>query len=191
MALRFGHRISYDVDIFLHDAQILGYLSPRLNDLSGSLADSYTEAANGIKITTGRGDIDFVVAADVTRDEPVLAPVPGMALNILVQSPAEILAKKLQYRGFKFTHRDIFDLAMLLENDPASVDGAVKACSAVEVDKAVGIMRSRLGRLAIEVPDYVNPTPAFEPLGGRLDEVIGAFVSRFSPLTKPQGRGQL
>ncbi len=185
MAQRFGHRISYDVDIFLHDAQMLGHLSPRLNDLSASLSDAYTEAANGIKITTPNGDIDFVVAADVTRDEPALVPVPGMNLSMLVQSPAEILAKKLQYRGFKFTHRDIFDLAMLVEQDPASVDGALQACSAVEVDKAVGIMRSRIGKLAKEVPDYVNPTPAFEPLLGRLDEVIEAFVKRLSPRPKP------
>lgn len=181
MALRYAHRISYDVDIFLHDAQLLGYLSPRLNDLSASLSDVYTEVANGIKITTDKGDIDFVVAADVTGDKPALVSAPGLERVIWVQSPAEILAKKLQYRGFKFTHRDIFDLAMLLEQDPASVDRALAACSAVEVDKAVRIMRSRLGKLGAEMSDYVNPTPSFEPLLLRLDAVIGAFVSRPEP----------
>ena len=69
---------------------------------------------------------------------------------------------------------------MLVEQDPASVDRAVAACSVVEVGKAVEIMRSRLGRLSTEVPEYVNPMPAFESLLLRVDEAIGSFVERFS-----------
>ena len=37
LALRYGHRISYDVDIFVTDAQLIPFLSPRLNDAAASL----------------------------------------------------------------------------------------------------------------------------------------------------------
>jgi hypothetical protein len=54
LALRYTHRISYDVDIFLDDAQLLGFLSPRLDEFVASITDQYREAANGIKLITTR-----------------------------------------------------------------------------------------------------------------------------------------
>ena len=40
---RHRHRISKDVDIFVPDAQWLGYLTPRLNVRAESLASDYLE----------------------------------------------------------------------------------------------------------------------------------------------------
>lgn len=179
MALRFDHRISYDADIFLHDAQILPYISPRLNDITGALSDEYTEQANGLKITTKFGDIDFVVAADITGERPVQMEVAGLDRTVAVQTPAEILAKKIQYRGFKFTHRDMFDLAMLLEQDRDSVTSAVSSCAPIEVAKALEVMRDRLPTFEAELPDYVNPTRAFTSLVGRATGLIKNFITKF------------
>src|SRR5258708_21923163 len=114
LALGYEHRISYDVDIFLHDAQVLPYLAPRLNDIAASIALSHEESANGLKIVTHGGGIDLLGTAGVTDIAP-------LATNIgetpaVVHAPAEILAQKIQYRGYQFTHPGIFDLAMLLEN---------------------------------------------------------------------------
>lgn len=46
LSLRYGHRISHDVDIFFTDAQILPVISPRLNHEVMLLAPSYKEGAN-------------------------------------------------------------------------------------------------------------------------------------------------
>ncbi len=184
LALRYGHRISYDVDIFLNDVQAVGYLSPRVNEIAASLAESYDESANGIKIVTGHGDIDFLVAADVTQ----LAPEHGMVQgrNTAIQMPAEILAKKIQYRGYQFTHRDIFDLAVLMERDPGQVTIAIRSCSREAVRQTAQMIAARLLRLSSELADYINPTERFVPLVDRAATIVREFpgvseASRASP----------
>ena len=178
MAHVYGHRISYDADIFLHDVQALTYLSPRLNDVAASLAEHYDEQANGIKLTTGRGDIDFVVAADVTTAPPQPVSIPGIAGPVQMQDAAEILAKKIQYRGVYFTHRDMFDLAMLLQQSPPSVDLAFAQCAPGAVAQAVDAMRLRLPVLTVELPGYVNPTPGFRHLLVDAEKILAEFLKR-------------
>lgn len=178
MAYIYGHRISYDADIFLHDVQVLTYLSPRLNDVAASLAEHYDEQANGIKLTTGRGDIDFVVASDVTNAPPQPVLIRGIAKPVQMQDAAEILAKKIQYRGFRFTHRDMFDLAMLLQQNPASVDLAFAQCAPTAVAQAVDVMWQRLPVLTAELPNYVNPTPGFRHLLVDAEKILDEFLKR-------------
>lgn len=156
VASRLDHRISYDVDIFVRDPQILGYLSPRLNEMAMALCESYEESAVGLKIVTKIGDIDFVVARDLTAEPCVVETIDGRPTP--THTNAEILAKKIEFRGFKFTHRDMFDLAVLIEREPSSVEIAVAACSRANLEKALDIVRKSAGRLAEELPDYVNPT---------------------------------
>ncbi|MBL8833882.1 MAG: nucleotidyl transferase AbiEii/AbiGii toxin family protein [Rhodospirillales bacterium] len=175
IALRLGHRISYDADIFLYDAQVLGYLSPRLDNFSAEFAESYSESANGLKIVTRYGDIDFVVATDVTPDAPIEeridegAPVP-------THSNAEILAKKVKYRGFAFTHRDVFDLAVLIDRERTSVDHALACCSRAEIEQTFDICLARAPRLAAELPDYVNPTRFGERYMREAAGIVGTYI---------------
>jgi hypothetical protein len=65
----FSHRHSKDIDIFLNDPQVLLYLSPRTNDIAERVADagSYQEASNFIKFITSHGEIDFIVAPQLTK----------------------------------------------------------------------------------------------------------------------------
>jgi hypothetical protein len=159
LALRYDHRISYDVDVFMHDAQILGFLSPRLNDFAASIAGEYQEAANGIKLVTAHGDIDFIVAASVTECPPDATVVEGV--ETLLDTPAEILAKKIQYRGIAFAQRDIFDLAAVMREETAEADAAVRACTADAVAATAQAIAGYLPRLAVELPTYVNPTARY------------------------------
>jgi hypothetical protein len=46
LMLRYEHRLSRDVDIFLRDAQALTALSPRLNRQSAELSDDYVESCS-------------------------------------------------------------------------------------------------------------------------------------------------
>jgi hypothetical protein len=187
MAMRFDHRISYDVDIFLTDAQLLGYLSPRLNDMALALAKSYDESANGIKIVTARGDIDFVVSRDLTGDAIVHETIDGIATP--THSNAEILAKKIEFRGFAFTHRDMFDLAVLIDREPASVEQALVACSATSIANAAAMIRRQIARLPSDLPAYVNPTASGAAYIALAPKLLKSFLARHAPHasnSKPQ-----
>lgn len=157
LAFRLGHRISYDADIFLTDAQYLGHLSPRLNPVAEALARSYTEQGNSLKIVTSLGDIDFIVSRDLTRFPPILERIGGTETPC--HTNAEILAKKIEYRGFAFALRDMFDLAVLIDRDPRSVEIALAACSGGAIDQAKARIDAEIGALATNLPDFVNPTP--------------------------------
>jgi Nucleotidyl transferase AbiEii toxin, Type IV TA system len=157
LALRYGHRISYDVDLFVNDAQIIPYLSPRVNDAVAALVGyDVAEDSTSLQIRRPEGFIDIVVAASLTQ--PGVEPETILGGMVPAQTPEEILAKKMQHRGHAFTHRDCFDLAMLLERDPTRVAAAEAACS----DFKLMLLRQRLDLLlpvlSAELPDYVNPT---------------------------------
>ena len=65
------------------------------------------------------GEIDFVAAPPLTTK-----PAQEETLfdhRILVESSSEIIGKKVWQRGFEFTARDIFDLAMVAEREPQAL----------------------------------------------------------------------
>src|SRR5438128_2145859 len=65
--LHCAHRMSRAIDVFLKDAQALPLLSPRLNDRAAGLARDHVEASNFVKLACTDGEIDFIVAPDLTE----------------------------------------------------------------------------------------------------------------------------
>jgi len=116
---RYRHRISKDIDIFLDDPQFLGCLTPRLNDNAEQLTQNYDEQSGYLKLYLPEGEIDFIVAGPLTHQPTRLESIFGR--DVQVETSTEIVAKKVWYRGAEFTARDIFDLAMVVENDPAAL----------------------------------------------------------------------
>jgi len=114
----YHHRYSKDIDIFLTDVQYLPRLSPRLNDYIESDHDygGAEEQSNFIKIKL-KGDIyiDFIAAPYLTKNPTQKLPVHGRKIN--VETPQEIVVKKMFYRADQFKSRDIFDLAVIVEFD--------------------------------------------------------------------------
>jgi hypothetical protein len=173
LALRYAHRVSYDVDVFLRDAQVLGFLSPRLNDFAVSITTEYQEAANSLKLVTARGDIDFIVAGDVSRHPPESLVVEGIAT--LVEAPVEIFAKKIQYRGISFALRDVFDLAVIMREDPTVAKAAVQACTPDAVEATAQAIAIHLPQLESELPGYVNPTARYRSFVRDIPGIVRAF----------------
>ena len=103
LALR--HRISHDIDLFIRDPQWIGYLSPRLNDRFEGVIAGYSEEANAIKLRLPDGEIDFIVGMSLLGLPAESHPDTSFALEPV----AEVLAKKLFYRGWALTSRDVFD----------------------------------------------------------------------------------
>lgn len=121
MMMTYSHRDSKDIDIFITDPQLIGYLSPRLQDdiqtISGFTA--YDEQAAVLKLILDTGEIDFIVAASLTKEPFERWKFEGR--TILRETPVEIVAKKVFYRAVDFRVRDVFDLACLLERQPEAV----------------------------------------------------------------------
>ncbi|WP_306620357.1 nucleotidyl transferase AbiEii/AbiGii toxin family protein [Massilia scottii] len=66
LMLRYGHRFSKDIDIFVPDPQSLGFVTPRLSDVAESITGDYVEAANYVKLYLPEGEIDFVATPNLT-----------------------------------------------------------------------------------------------------------------------------
>jgi hypothetical protein len=118
---RHRHRLSKDIDIFIDNAEYLGYLNPRLSDVAESLTTDYVEDTEYLKLRFPEGEIDFVVAAPLSENPAILETVLGRPF--LVETSTEIVAKKVWHRGTDFTARDIFDLAMVAERKPEVLKG--------------------------------------------------------------------
>jgi Nucleotidyl transferase AbiEii toxin, Type IV TA system len=72
-----------------------------------------------VKLLLPEGEIDFVVSANLTDpgyDQWMLLERP-----VKVETAAEIVAKKMWHRGDRATARDLFDLSLVIERDPAAL----------------------------------------------------------------------
>jgi hypothetical protein len=141
LMLALEHRISDDIDLFIRDPQWIGYLTPRLNDRFETGLKNYDENAVSLKLKYAEGEIDFIVGMS-------LLGLPGETspdTPLLLEPVAEVLSKKLFYRGWALTPRDLFDwwaietrlphllepdkLGQLLKTKSAEIDHALDAIS--------------------------------------------------------------
>ncbi len=155
LALKIHHRISYDIDIFLEDAGHLRALSPFRNLASRAITDRWQEPGHYLKLEREEGGIDFVVAARQTDLTPWLYKFKNR--EVPVEEPAEILAKKLKYRGSRIIPRDIFDILSVHRFDPAIVKTAVTAAPDA-ARRAADRIRRIEQRYRETIGDEVNPT---------------------------------
>jgi predicted nucleotidyltransferase component of viral defense system len=159
LMFRFEHRLSKDIDFFMHDVQWLSLLAPRLNDTVAAMVADYVEQPNGIKLVLPHGDIDFVVARPVTEAKAV-ATLEFMGRTFLLESTEEILAKKLFYRAARFQPRDVFDLVVAAE-----LDGRAAARAVVAAASRKDVVSRSLERMLLtpidELPRQILPLGDF------------------------------
>jgi len=128
LMFRFEHRLSKDIDFFMHDVQWLSLLTPRLNDTTAAMTTNYLEQGSGLKLVLPHGDIDFVVSGPVT-DAGAIDRLEFMGHTFLLEATEEILAKKLFYRAARFQPRDVFDFVVAVESDRESAARALAAAA--------------------------------------------------------------
>lgn len=141
LMLALNHRISHDIDLFIRDPQWIGYISPRLNDRVEAISPNYEEAADFIKLRMPEGEIDFIVRGSLLGlpdESDHDTPLP-------LEPVAEVLAKKLFYRGAALTPRDLFDWWVVGTRLPSQVPNA--ALGLLLANKLPGI-RNALGYLS-------------------------------------------
>jgi Nucleotidyl transferase AbiEii toxin, Type IV TA system len=129
LMFRFEHRLSKDIGFFMHDAQWLTVLTPRLNDATAAMTATYQEQGNSLKLVLPCGDIDFIVSGPVS-EASATESLAFMGRTFMLEATEEILAKKLFYRAAQFQPRDVFDFVVTIEKDRASAARALAAATA-------------------------------------------------------------
>lgn len=112
MMLQIDHRESHDVDIFLADAQLLGFLDPAKHDFHFEImpADYQGDGARFLKLSfKDIGEIDYIVGDALTAEPTTKQTVERKA--VLLETIPEIITKKIYHRGGTIKPRDIFDVA--------------------------------------------------------------------------------
>ncbi|WP_373987795.1 nucleotidyl transferase AbiEii/AbiGii toxin family protein [Duganella sp. BuS-21] len=122
LMLRYGHRFSKDIDIFVPDPQSLGFVTPRLSDVVDAITANYVEGAAYVKLYLPEGEIDFVAAPNLTSPGFTIETILGH--QVRVETSAEIIAKKMWHRGDRITGRDIFDFALIAAREPEALMAA-------------------------------------------------------------------
>jgi hypothetical protein len=148
MMLQIGHRESRDVDIFLSDAQLLGFLDPSKHDFDFEIrpSDYKGDGTRFLKLSFEFGEIDFIVASSLTSSPAAEATVEDEA--VLLETVPEVIAKKIYHRGNSIMPRDIFDIAAGSEKHAESIIKELASYSDKVASTLVAIDKLR--------PDFVN-----------------------------------
>jgi len=172
LMLKYNHRFSKDVDIFVPDAQCLGFLSPRINDAAEVVTRAYDEQANSLKLYYKEGEVDFVAATSLTESPFEAMALMGRMVN--VETPLEIVAKKLRFRAADFKARDLFDLALVLEREPSSLPALSPLIQEQKSSLSKRFLQADTAlREDFEAIDVLDYNPTFEACRTRLEEVVG------------------
>lgn len=175
LMLSLEHRISDDIDLFIRDPQWIGYLTPRLNDRFEDVINGYDEGATSLKLRLPGGEIDFIVSMSLLG----LADEVSADCAFALEPVAEVLAKKLFYRGWALTPRDLFDWRMIETKLPPAqthapqianlvagrIDGIYAALTVLENSS-----KAQLTWEGIRAPELPNFKESVQWAQTRLDE---------------------
>ena len=162
LAIHHGHRISYDIDIFVDSSRTLKDLAPNRNPAVHALlaGGSYEYPGNYLKLRLPSGEIDVIVAAPRTTDPT--RPWTFAGETIQIDTPWETAIKKMFFRPSQFLIRDVFDLAVVVDRDPEELAAALP-----EIDDRIDRLVDRIDLLrpvyAERVVGEVNPTKVGRP----------------------------
>ena len=189
LMLQISHRESHDIDLFIDDAQYLPYLNPQTQDYDLALApsDYETDGTRALKIVfDGVGEIDFICCEPVTEKPFTKAEIRGR--NIRLETPAEILAKKVVFRGSHLQPRDMFDIAAVAQ--AMGTDYVVEACSRFPgaCREALRVTENMSPKLVDSVTEKLLVFEGFFGLQGRAQiiakEILAAAITRSAALLR-------
>ena len=124
----FQHRLSFDIDLFLIDQQYLSYFSPKhwIEDTSNFNSSQYIDTHNHIGVVSAN-NIKVDVLVDSSSDSILIDDTKTiLPFNIRVESIEDILAKKIVFRKKDNKARDIFDIAVAIQNDENIIQKLLK-----------------------------------------------------------------
>jgi hypothetical protein len=154
------------------DPYVISGLSPRLDGTTERLTDDYSEMSNFLKLRFPEGEVDFIIAPKLVDDVPFVERVVR-GRSVKVESPVEIVAKKCFYRADDFTARDIFDLAVLVHDEPQTAERYRDALLAKRSN-----LERRLGMMRLTVDADSGTVERATRVRERVQEAIDAIAAR-------------
>ncbi|MGH8512903.1 MAG: nucleotidyl transferase AbiEii/AbiGii toxin family protein [Gammaproteobacteria bacterium] len=180
LMLHCEHRRSKDIDIFLRDPQYLTALSPRLNDHTEALTGRYLEQSNFLKLIFDGGEVDFIIAPSLTIEPYTITTVLGTETKTRMETPVEIVAKKVYFRPDEFAVRDVFDFAFVLDHDPRAISTNLEVLVAKSDLLSLRLERLRaLGSFPARARAALDPLPKGLPYLESAMEKVMEFLGRY------------
>lgn len=177
LMLRYQHRLSKDIDIFVPDPQYLGFVTPRLSDVAAAVSTQYVEDQSSyVKLIRPEGEIDFVAAPNLTQSPFEVWNIGGKTIR--VETAAEIIAKKLWHRGDSANARDLFDLSLVIEREPEQLMQAGKFLqkNANQFMEQIS-SRARVLKTQFSQIDTMLYTPSYEEAAMRATQFLKSLQS--------------
>ena len=171
LMLRYHHRMSKDIDIFVPDPQYLGFVSPRLSNIAEEISTDYVEGSGFVKLIRPEGEIDFVASPNLTNAPFEVWQLLGR--KVRVETATEIVAKKLWHRGDRVSARDLFDLSLVVEREPDALAMASKHLIRYRSDFIEQIQkRSAVLKMQFDAIDVLTYRPSYEEAASRVTEFL-------------------
>ena len=171
LMLRYQHRMSKDIDIFVPDPQYLGFVSPRLNDIAEEISTEYVEGNGFVKLIRPEGEIDFVASPNLTDSPFEVWQLLGRSVR--VETSAEIVAKKMWHRGDRVSARDIFDLSLVIEREPDALIAVSQHLVRHKTEFLAQLQsRSAILKLQFDAIDRLNYQPSYEEASHRVADFL-------------------
>lgn len=144
LMIAYQHRISHDIDLFIRDPQWLGFLNTERWDTDLPVFACHEGASASIKFTFEMGEVDFIVARSLLVHPYDRSPESPFCL----ESVAEVIAKKLYYRGSSMAVRDLFDWWAVAQRDPNVLPSSM----------IIDLLRSRRIPVIAQLERIMTPT---------------------------------
>jgi len=181
---RYGHRKSKDLDLFVTDARLVKWCSPRFNETAADLFPEYGEDAVTTKLIIGMQEIDIIAASPIVEEDATEDAV-FKGRQVLVERPREILAKKVVYRGRQFQPRDVFDLACIAEAEPEEIGALLPWLSRAHVVDIEARLTELEPALQRELTQKVEPYPEFSHVCDSCLSIAKEVVASWKAGIKP------
>ena len=115
----FQHRLSFDIDLFVTDVQILNYLSPKhwIDETNKFNTSKYIDLSNHIRVLEKKNNIkvDVLVSQSASSDYFLDNSKDIFCSDVYIESIEDIIAKKIVYRRNDNLTRDIIDIAIAIK----------------------------------------------------------------------------
>jgi len=174
--LSLNHRVSYDVDIFIEDPRALKRIAadPRTRTISSD----WQFPGNYLKLIREEGEIDFILAAAITDNSFFHYNFKGTPVP--VETPVEIIAKKIRHRGSRFTVRDVFDFASAVDHDLKLIKELRQILTAKDFQKTLDRITLLKENFSANqsVSQFINTSKTQDSLGHICNRVIYALKSQ-------------
>lgn len=115
----FQHRLSFDIDLFATDMQVLSHLSPKhwIDETNNFNSSSYIDLSHHIRVLEKKNNIKIDVLVSHASSSNYLVDDSKTLFNetIYVESVEDIIAKKIVYRRHDNLTRDIIDISISIK----------------------------------------------------------------------------